>query len=113
MSEHTALNQYDIMWLFVLFDLPTETKRQRKQATQFRKGLLLDGFSMFQFSVYLRHCASRENATVHIQRVRKIVPPEGMVSILSVTDKQFGQMIICYGKREKPPSPPPLQLELF
>jgi len=53
------LNAYRIMWVLVFFDLPTETKKDRKIYTEFRKKLLSDGFSMFQFSIYLRHCASK------------------------------------------------------
>ena len=47
------------MWVFVFFDLPVLTKQQRKQATQFRKALEKDGFTMMQFSVYVRHCPSK------------------------------------------------------
>ncbi|HET8962544.1 MAG TPA: CRISPR-associated endonuclease Cas2, partial [Chitinophagales bacterium] len=53
------------MWVLVLFDLPTETAEERKIYAKFRKNLLKDGFAMFQFSIYLRHCSSRENAEVH------------------------------------------------
>ena len=31
------LNGYRIMWLFVFFDLPTETKKDRRNAALFRK----------------------------------------------------------------------------
>jgi len=72
-----------------------------------------DGFSMFQFSIYVRHCASRENAEVHIKRVKKSLPEKGHVGILTITDKQFGMMEIFYGKKESPPGPIPQQLELF
>ena len=64
-------SEYQIMWIFVFFDLPTETKRDRKVYADFRKNLLRDGFTMFQFSIYLRHCPSRENADVHIKRVKQ------------------------------------------
>lgn len=113
MSSFSAFNAYDAMWLYVLFDLPTETKPQRKAAAQFRKELLRDGFTMFQYSVYIRHCASKENGLVHIKRIQKITPAVGMVSILSITDKQFEQVVTIYGKKEKPPPPAPIQLELF
>ena len=39
-------------------------------ATDFRNKLQKDGFTMFQFSIYIRHCASSENADVHIKRVK-------------------------------------------
>ncbi len=108
-----AFNHYQAVWIYTLFDLPTETKSQRKLATQFRKGLLQDGFTRFQYSVYIRHCASKENAEVHIRRIKKMVPAEGMVSVLTVTDKQFGNMMTLYGEKYREPPPPPQQLELF
>ena len=76
------------MWLFVFFDLPVTTKKERKAATSFRKKLEKDGFNMMQFSVYTRHCASRESADVHIRRVKREIPEYGQVSILMITDKQ-------------------------
>lgn len=106
-------NQYKIMWLFVFFDLPTETKIQRKVAGLFRKELLKDGFSMFQFSIYLRNCASRENADVHEKRIKKHLPKLGKVGILTVTDKQFGMMQIFFGQKEISLPSPVQQLELF
>ena len=60
MTEY-RLNAYHIMWLFVFFDLPVSTKKEMKAAALFRKNLEKDGFSMMQFSVYIRHCASRES----------------------------------------------------
>ncbi len=107
------LNEYRVMWIMVLFDLPTETKKDRKNYTDFRKIMLKDGFSMFQFSAYLRHCPSAENAEVHIKRVTRNLPPRGLVGILKITDKQFGDMRLFYGKEEKEKPPVPQQLELF
>ncbi len=101
------------MWTVVMYDLPTETKKERKVAARFRKDLLTDGFTMFQFSMYVRHSASRENAEVHKNRVKKSLPELGKVGILQITDKQFGSMEIFYGKKEKELPNVPQQLELF
>lgn len=49
---------------------------------------------MFQFSIYIRHCASSENADVHIKRVQSFLPELGQVGILCITDKQFAQIKI-------------------
>lgn len=107
------LNEYRVMWLLVFFDLPTETPKDRKAAANFRKFLLSDGFAMFQFSVYIRHCASAENAEVHRLRVRANIPPKGRVFQLAITDKQFASIDIFYAaKAEKTPRGP-IQLELF
>lgn len=101
------------MWVVAMFDLPVDTKKARRAYADFRKFLLKDGFTMMQFSVYIRHCASEENAAVHVQRVERSVPPDGEVRIITITDKQFERMRIFWGKMRKPPAPPPAQLELF
>ena len=107
------LNAYRIMWVLVFFDLPTETKKERKIYSDFRKKIMQDGFAMFQFSIYLRHCSSMQNADVHIKRVKKILPEKGHIGIMTITDKQFGMMEIFYGQKLAIPQNIPQQLELF
>ena len=101
------------MWVLVLFDLPTQTRAERKTASKFRKILLEDGFNMFQFSIYIRFCPSKENATVHTKRVKSVLPKAGKVCIIQITDKQFGMIELFQGKKEFPPEAPNQQLELF
>lgn len=101
------------MWVLVFFDLPTDTKTERKAASRFRKQLLDDGFGMFQFSIYTRFCASRENAAVHIKRAKNNLPKKGKVAIMQITDKQFGMIELFHGKKEIEPDVPSQQLELF
>ena len=79
----------------------------------FVKNLLKDGFTMMQFSVYMRHCASSESADVHEKRIQALLPPFGKVSILRITDKQYGDIMNFWGKVERPKEPTPMQLELF
>lgn len=107
------LNEYRILWILVFFDLPTETKKERKVYSLFRKSLLKDGFTMFQFSIYMRHCSSRENADVHIKRVKNLLPEKGHIGILTITDKQFGMMELFFGRKEAERPDTPQQLELF
>lgn len=107
------LNAYRIMWLFVFFDLPTETAKDRRNAAGFRKDLIRNGFTMMQYSVYTRHCASSESADVHEKRTKKQLPPFGKVSVLRITDKQFGNIMNFWGRAEVPKEPQPTQLELF
>lgn len=106
-------SEYRIMWVLVFFDLPTDTQKERKAAADFRKRLISDGFVMFQFSIYMRHCPSAENAAVHVKRVKSILPSLGQVGILTITDKQFGAMeLFTENKVQKPPIEY-IQLELF
>ena len=101
------------MWILVFFDLPTETKKDRKEYAKFRKRLICDGFTMFQFSIYVRHCASSENAEVHIKRVKSFMPPFGKIGILNITDKQFGNIQIFTNCKPELATAPGQQLELF
>lgn len=112
-NSQIRINKYKIMWIFIAFDLPTETKKERRSASLFRTFLLKDGFNMFQFSIYVRHCASRENMQVHINRIKKNLPPAGKVSILHFTDAQFSKAINFIGRRPKKQEKAPTQLSFF
>ena len=101
------------VWIIVLFDLPTDTAQSRKQYTRFRQSLLNNSFSMMQYSVYMRHCASDENAAVHVSKVKASLPPDGEVRIIKITDKQFGRIQVFYGKKRLPTEQPPAQLEFL
>lgn len=112
-SRFQKLNAYRIMWLFVFFDLPTTTKIQRKAYAKFRKDIQRLGFRMLQFSVYIRFCASSESADVFEKKVQKYLPKNGNVSILRITDKQYGAILNFYGKEQTELPSTPQQLELF
>ena len=101
------------VWVIVLFDLPSDTPQSRRQCTRFRKSLLNDSFSMMQYSVFMRHCASDENAAVHMSKVRASLPPDGEVRMIKITDKQFGRIQVYYGKRRLPTEQAPAQLEFL
>ena len=113
LDDMERFSEYRIMWVLVFFDLPTETKKERKAHAQFRKKLLDDGFTMFQFSIYLRHCPSVENAQVHIKRVKNSLPELGHIGILCITDKQFGSIELFFGRKEGKVQQPSQQLEMF
>ena len=113
MSTFDRFSEYRIMWILVFFDLPTETKRDKKAYLDFRKALQKDGFTMFQFSIYVRHCASMENANVHIKRIKGFLPQYGKVGIMCITDKQFSNIHLFYGAVPQRPNAPLQQLELF
>lgn len=113
MKRRVHLSPYRIMWLFVMFDLPVETGEQRRRATRFRKDLLDLGFEMSQFSIYLKYCASSDKAESISRRVQGKVPPEGKVDMLTITDKQFGNIHRFYGGEKRKNAEKPIQLHLF
>jgi CRISPR-associated protein Cas2 len=112
-NYYERINSYRIMWVVVMFDLPTETKKDRNNYALFRKKMLKDGFQMFQFSMYIRHCPSKENADVHKKRVKTNLPPLGNVGIIVITDKQFGMMEVFHGKKPAILPSTSQQLEMF
>lgn len=68
---------------------------------------------MLQYSIYVRHCNSRENAVVHTKRVKSFLAPKGEIIIFSLTDKQFGMMEFFRGKSLDKRPDTPQQLEMF
>lgn len=96
-----------------MFDLPVETKQDRREHALFRKRLIGQGFLRMQYSVYLRHCASRENAASHIGRVQAFLPPDGEVRVLQITDRQFERTAVFFGKRRARTESAPIQLQFF
>ena len=101
------------MWVMVMFDLPTDTKQARREYALFRKHLLESGFTMLQYSVYVRYCTSKDMAAMHVSRIKAHVPPDGEVRVLTVTEKQFRRMVVFWGKTRRLPEDPPRQLEFF
>jgi len=112
-SGKLELSEYRGMWLFAMFDLPVVAKEDRKRYTEFRTVLLKLGFTMMQFSVYARYCASEEGSEIHRKKVRAALPPAGFVRLLSVTDKQFAKMESFIGKKARTTEEPPDQMLLF
>lgn len=107
------ISQYRVMWILVFFDLPTETKTDTRRYRQFVDKLEKEGFSRFQWSIFLRHCPSMENAKVHIKRVKGFMPPKGHIAILHITDKQFGMMELFKSAKKEDLPQVSQQLELF
>jgi len=101
----------ETMWLFVLFDIPRTTKKQRFYASQFRQRLLSRGFTMMQFSVYIRHCGTTAYTDTIARFVMHSVPPAGKVSIIRIKDKQFGK-IQTFHKAKKSEIEAPRQRQL-
>jgi CRISPR-associated protein Cas2 len=111
--QPSALSGYRIMWIFVLFDLPVGTKKERKAATKFRETLLDLGFEMSQFSVYLKFTASKEQAEAVERRVEFAMPSSGKVHVVQITDKQYENIRTYRGRKREHSPKNPNQLALF
>ena len=107
------LSHYRIMWLFAFFDLPVMTKNERKSASRFRQHLLGLGFHMVQFSVYSKVCPSKEKVERLIKKISYQLPQNGKIDLLTVTDKQFGNIVSFRGKYDEKLPKTNQQLLLF
>lgn len=109
----TALSGYRIMWMLVMFDLPVGTPDERRKATQFRHFLLDQGFQMSQFSIYMRYCAGKEQVEAHTRRIAAAVPPRGSIHMVSITDRQYENIVRFRNREKEPARANPGQLALF
>lgn len=93
--------RYRIMRLVVMFDLPTETAKERRVYRKFRKALINEGFLMMQYSVYSRVCVTRKSATFLENKIAAIAPEKGLIQSFMMTEKQYSDMHYITGKRSR------------
>ncbi|PNZ25331.1 CRISPR-associated endonuclease Cas2 [Staphylococcus petrasii] len=92
---------YRFMRVLLMFDLPVETKKQRRIYSKFRKRLIEDGFLMMQYSIYIKSVINKDAANQTIKRVNNFLPPEGHVRALMITEKQYQHMQILLGEENQ------------
>ena len=84
------------MRVLVLFDLPVGSAEERRAYTKFRKYLIKSCFLMMQESVYCKMALNQTAAGTIMEGVRKNCPQEGIVQMLSITEKQYNKIeCIC------------------
>ena len=83
---------YRFMRVIVFFDLPTLTSENRREYVRFRKFLIKNGFLMMQESVYTKMALNQTAATSIVENVRKNKPLEGIVQMMTITEKQYNRM---------------------
>ena len=84
-----VISRYRMGQVLVMFDLPVGDAEERRAASGFRKQLLDSGYQMLQESVYIRNCVTYERSTRYIDKVRKIAPPGGIVTVMYITNRQW------------------------
>lgn len=89
---------YRFLRVLVFFDLPVVTSENRRAYSKFRKFLLKNGFIMLQESVYCKLALNGTAVNAIIDNVHRNKPQEGLVQLLTVTEKQYSKMDIIIGK---------------
>ncbi len=88
------------MRMLVFFDLPTETAADRRHYASFRRLLIKNGFLMLQESVYCKLLMNAGAEKAVTETLRRFRPPEGLVQLLTVTEKQFASMVFLTGEHQ-------------
>lgn len=99
----TQLSGYRLMWILVMFDLPTDTKQQRKAASGFRDFLLDEGFERSQFSVYARFVNGKEAFATRVGRIERHLPDREMSRSSTLPTVNIAISYISPIKVEEPP----------
>ena len=89
---------YRYMRMLVFFDLPTITYSNQKEYRRFRKLLINEGFIMMQESVYFKLALNNSIITSVRNKIEKETPKDGIVQILTVTEKQFSNINTVIGE---------------
>ena len=92
---------YRFMRVLVMFDLPVGTTAERREYTRFRKYLIKSGYMMLQESVYCKLAQNSQAADALVDNLYKNRPPDGLVQVLRVTEKQFSKMDCIVGSTKK------------
>ena len=91
---------YRFMRVMVFFDLPVETRPQRREYARFRRFLVKTGFLMMQESVYSK-IARNATAAEAIRRAGLAQSPAaGIVQLMIVTEKQYNSIEFVTGNAE-------------
>lgn len=89
------------MRVMIFFDLPVKSKQDRRAYTDFRRELLKNGFIMVQYSVYSRTVKNQDDANKYERLIERIVPANGSVRMMTVTEKQYAAIRLLAGERLK------------
>ena len=106
-------SKYRMAWVMVFFDLPVGSRKERRDASNFRKDLVKDGYMMVQFSVYARPCGTADRVETHVRRLKSKIPPQGEVRGLLISDAQWGRMIVLRSQQKAEPEGMPSQMMFF
>lgn len=88
------------MRILLFFDLPTDTPRDRKTYSKFRKLLINEGFIMMQESVYTKLALNNSVVNSVKDKIYKNKPPKGIVQMLAITEKQFNSIEYIVRKKD-------------
>jgi len=82
----------------LFFDLPNVTKKDQREYVHFLKLLKGKGFVMLQESVYTKLSLNETVVDATLRELKEGLPPDGLISMLTVTEKQFVSIVNLLGE---------------
>ena len=77
------------MRMILFFDLPSTTKKDVREYTRFVKCIQKNGFVRMQESVFTKLALNQSIVNSIMIDINKHLPPEGVISVLTITENQF------------------------
>ena len=91
-----STNDYIIM---IMYDIPINNNKDRKDYVNFRKILLKKGYYQLQESIYICKVSYKSTITSHQLEMKKLAPKDSNVRMLVLTKNQFNSMYIIAGEK--------------
>ncbi len=94
------MNKYRNMRMLLLFDLPNIESYEKKEYVKFRKCLIRNGYTMMQFSVYVKCVNTQSKVEQEVAKIKKFIPTKGNIRIITVTESQYANMYMILGNKK-------------
>lgn len=88
---------FRFMRSLLMFDLPVETAADRRSYAKFVKFIKGQGFVLFQKSIYCKLSVNEAAAQASEKAIKANLPKNGVVSMLTLTEKQFNSISYLLG----------------
>ena len=85
----------------IVFLTPTNKRGTKTAYTKFRKFLAADGYISIGIEQYMRVVQNRKSIGKHLQKMQDYNPGTGTIRILTLTEKQYRDIIYLTGEPER------------
>jgi CRISPR-associated protein Cas2 len=98
-------SEYQIGWLFVAYKFPHDTSAAKAAASRFLRRMRQEGYTpwMPRGKVLIRFCGRSPKPQIAL--IKSLLPPDGEVRVVQITEKQFARMVNLWGKMRVPATP--------
>ncbi len=82
-----------------MYDLPMVEAEEKKEYSLFRKNLIKLGYMYLQSSIYVKIINTSSKFNLEIKKLENILPSNGNIRVLKVTDSQYLNMQLLRGRK--------------